>query len=351
MKNKISQNPLLQKILEGAAKSDLLELLFQKNLPFREDEYLEAYASLISDAKYGSRAKESANQIPDRIKLDYIKRRENIDNVSFFIVRYALYENKKDIIQEAVNNQTLPKKILEEIAQNGTSEMLELLIQNQIKMIAYPEILDLIEQNENLNNFVSGKISELREFYLSDEEINTLSEDEVMKEVKAIVSKLESKGISEKGSDESFLDDSDFEIKTQTAIQKINSLKLPQKVKLALEGTKTERMILMRDSNNLVVKSVLASPKLTEEEIIIFLNIKSVDKNIIEKIAKSKEWTKKYTIVLGLVNNPKTPVREAMILVKKLHTRDLRLLSLNRNSNPVIRKFASNLQKQRDRVG
>lgn len=350
MSKSISKNPLLGKIIEGKAKPDLLEMLYEKTLPFREDEYLEAFVILRSDDENGSRSQRSASDIKDRIKLEYIQRREYISEVSLFIVNEALDSKNLEIIHQAVNNQALPNKVLELIAEKGTSEMLELIIQNQIKMIAYPEILDIIEQNRNINNFVTGKIKELRDFYLSDDEINTISEEEVMKEVKAIVSRLENDKIKNKVAGVELFDDSDFEMKSLSAIQKINNLRLPEKVKLALEGTKTERMILMRDPNKLVVKSVLESPKVTEDEIIIFLNIKSVDKNIIEKIAKSKEWTKKYTIVLGLVNNPKTPVREGMNLVKKLHQRDLRLLSLNRNTNPVIKKFASNLQKQRDRV-
>ncbi len=349
-KNIRPQNPLLEKILNGNAGTDLLELLYERNLPFREDEYLEAYVSLIKLDGHRINAHASASGIPKRIKSDYISRREGNSDVFQFIVEEALAKNDIDIIHSAINNQILSKEILEKIAEKGKAEMLELLVQNQIKMIAYPEILDIIEENENLNNFVSGKIKQLKDFYLEDDEINTFSEEEVLKEVRAIVEKLENRKDKTDDEEDEFFDAEDFEIKTLTAIQKINSLKLPQKVKLALEGTKTERMILMRDPNNLVVKSVIESPKITEEEVIIFLNIKSIDKSIIEKIARSKDWTKKYTIVLGLVNNPKTPVREAMTLVKKLHQRDLKLLSINRNASPVIRKFAQNIQKQRDRV-
>jgi hypothetical protein len=71
---------------------------------------------------------------------------------------------------------------------------------------------------------------------------------------------------------------------------------------------------------------------------------------IIGKIANNRDWTKNYTVVLGLVQNPKTPVNRAISFIKQMHTRDLKLLSQDRNISPVIRTLAQNLQKQKERV-
>ena len=49
-------------------------------------------------------------------------------------------------------------------------------------------------------------------------------------------------------------------------VQKIAQMKVAQRVKLALLGTREERSLLIRDSSRVVIRAVLASPKLTDSE-------------------------------------------------------------------------------------
>jgi hypothetical protein len=48
-----------------------------------------------------------------------------------------------------------------------------------------------------------------------------------------------------------------------------------------------------------------------------------------------------------LVHNPKTPVKDALSFVKKLHIRDLQSVSRDKNINPVVRQLAINFYKQK----
>ena len=346
----ISKDPIVEKIVNGDPGEELIELLLSKNLPLRDEEYLETLVFIIPLKKFSDRAGDNFIKIPSHVKLSYIQKKEANHNVARFILTNALHTEDNDIMIAAINNQSLPVDILIMIAEQGSFAVLTALLENQIKMIAYPEIMEAIEENSSADSFIRGKITEIREYYLQEEEVTPIPKEDILEDLQDIADATEIKEILENVDEDNWLAEIAVEEKTLSTLQKINEMRLPDKVKLALEGTKTERMILLRDPSRVVVKSVLSSPKISEDEILIFLNIKSIDKEFIGKIAKSKEWTKKYPIVQGLVRNPKTPITEAMRLTRNLHHRDLVVLSRDRNANPVVKKFAKNLLDQRQGI-
>jgi len=346
----VSKDPIVEKIVSGQASDELLELLVARNLPLKDEEYLETLVFVIPDKKFGDRAGKIFRSTPSTVKLGYIKKKEANHTVARLILTTALHNDDKEILIAAVNNQALPVDMLMMIAEAGSYPTLTALLENQIKMIAYPEIMDAIEQNRVADTFIKGKITEIREYYLNVEKTEPIPEEDILEDLQNIADSAEIKEILEKVDDTEWLAEITVEEKALSTLEKINRMRLPEKVKLALEGTKTERMILLRDPSKVVVKSVLSSPKISEDEVLIFLKIKSIDREFIEKIAKSKEWTKKYPIVQGLVHNPKTPVTEGMRLTRNLHHRDLVILSRDRNANPVITKFAKNLLNQKQGV-
>jgi hypothetical protein len=137
--------------------------------------------------------------------------------------------------------------------------------------------------------------------------------------------------------------------KALTTLQEINSMGISDRIKLALTGSKTHRLILVKDSNKMVSLAVLESPKITTDEIIIMAKNKSIASDLIGRISKNREWIKNYPVIVELVQNPKTPVKSALSFINRLHIRDLKLLSHNKNTSPVIREFAANLFSQRMR--
>ena len=61
-----------------------------------------------------------------------------------------------------------------------------------------------------------------------------------------------------------------------TVLQKTQRMTVVQKVKAALTGSQEERMILVRDSNKLVARAVMQSPKLSEHEVETFASMKDI---------------------------------------------------------------------------
>jgi hypothetical protein len=129
-------------------------------------------------------------------------------------------------------------------------------------------------------------------------------------------------------------------MKSENLLQKIQKLNVGEKVQLATKGGKEIRGILIKDSSKEVVKKVMENPKMTESEVDLIAKSRSVPDDVLRLIAKKKEWMKNYSIMLGLVANPKTPAGVAMPFVKNVKKKDLVLLEKNKNVSQAVRAMA-----------
>ena len=72
MQNLISKNPLVKKIVDGDVESEVFEMLFSRQLPFTEEEYLESLVSLIKRDQYKESALQQLKSIPQQQIPDVI---------------------------------------------------------------------------------------------------------------------------------------------------------------------------------------------------------------------------------------------------------------------------------------
>lgn len=130
-------------------------------------------------------------------------------------------------------------------------------------------------------------------------------------------------------------------------LTRISKLDVGAKAKLARNGDKDARTILIKDANKLVSMAVLANPKLTIQEIEVLAASRNVSDEVLRVIARNHDWCKSYTVIFNLTNNPKTPVALSMIFLPKLITRDLRLLAKSKGIPEAIRTTAKRLNEKR----
>jgi hypothetical protein len=338
----VSKNPLVVQIAEGSANDELLQFLLDKKLAFTDEEYLESLIFVLPKPIFHDRALALLNQIPQSVKENYVQKKDAQLQVVGFILNEALETNHVSTLTMIIQNQYFPTEFLLRIAAQGMAFILEILLENQIRMIAYPEIMEKMELNPECNQFISAKIKELREFYIKPQAAEAIPEKDVLNELTSMITQ-------EQGEDE---ESSQAEIQqtATTALQRINRMSIAQRILLALTGDKTERLILIKDANRMVQLAVIESPKMADDEILIHTRNLSLSGELIGKIANNREWTKNYTIILALVQNPKTPINRAISFIKQLHSRDLKMLIQDRNINPVIRNLAQNLQKAKERI-
>lgn len=133
------------------------------------------------------------------------------------------------------------------------------------------------------------------------------------------------------------------EERSQNIFQKIQKLKVAEKILLALRGGKEVRTLLLRDPNKDVSSSVLENPKLTDTEIEMIAKSRSTPDETLRRITKKREWMKTYSIMCALISNPRTPAGIVLPLIKELRTRDLAILARNRNVSEGVRNTAKKL--------
>jgi hypothetical protein len=134
----------------------------------------------------------------------------------------------------------------------------------------------------------------------------------------------------------------------QTLLQKISRMSVAEKINAALMGSQEERVILVRDSNKIVARAVLQSPKLSDQEVENIATMKNVSEEVLRLVAMNRKFIRSYSVARNLINNPRTPIDTGLPLIRRMNARDLKELSRNKNVAEVIRSMANKLVRQKE---
>jgi hypothetical protein len=169
----------------------------------------------------------------------------------------------------------------------------------------------------------------------------------VTAEQKAQLHELRSTAIDHGALAEAALDAEPDLGKRQTLLQRLATMTVAQRVQFAFKGGSEARRTLIRDSNKVVQRAVLQSPRLTDQEVEAFASMSSLTDEILRLIAKNRNFRKNYVVVRNLMNNPKTPLDVSLHMLPILNPLDLKRLCTNKNIPETLRSTANKLQLQR----
>jgi hypothetical protein len=137
------------------------------------------------------------------------------------------------------------------------------------------------------------------------------------------------------------------ESRRRTLLQRLAGMNVAQRVKFAMMGGSDARRTLIRDTNKVVQRAVLQSPRITDQEIEGFAAMSSLTDEILRLIANNRKFRKNYSVVRNLVNNPKTPLDVSLHLLPVINPVDLKRLLTNKNVPETLRTTAGKLQRTR----
>ena len=140
------------------------------------------------------------------------------------------------------------------------------------------------------------------------------------------------------------LEESDHVKKMEASL---SGLSVSRKIRIATLGNANQRAVLVRDSNRLVVMAVLKSPGMGDSEIIRFSKARSLPDEAVRYIANRRDWTKLYQVKLNLVNNPRTPMQDALRFLNHLRPHDVRMLENSRDIPRALVTAAKQLRSKR----
>jgi hypothetical protein len=348
-------NPLVEQFRRGGVARELRLMAAQGALPLKPEDLVEMWTDLVQDGDEAVRAaaEHSLREFAETEFLPILKSRETPAAVLIWAVTHR---PERELRAVMLQNTSLPDETIESLAPTLPQELAELVVINQTRLLRRTSLLVAIEANAALSNDQKRRLRELRETFRIGEVPPPGAPAEAPpppeaahKEEAPPEEELAPLGEVFLTEDEALVRYLSDEERKQTekvsAVQKIYRLNTAEKLITALKGSREERAILIRDPNRLVATAVIGSPKVTEAEVESFSAMKNISDEILRKISRNPEWTKRYVVVNNLVRNPRTPIGVALTFVPRLNPRDIKAVAVDRNVPEPVRKMAQKFVK------
>lgn len=285
------------------------------------DERVELLAILAADTDAGmaERARNAALAQPLSSFVTALSR-SDVDP-RFFVYCAANLGEKPEIADAMAKNLNCPSSLLVGAASHLTTEGIQALLDNLAWVEHSPQLVQALHKSTAATAAQREALDDMMKGELSEKEIEAATDGEA------------------------------DPVKRKTLTQKLAFMTVVQRLTLALKGGREERMLLIRDPNKLVQKSVLQSPRLTDTEVESFAGMANLSAEVLRTISLNRLFMKNYTIVRNLVFNPKTPLDISLHLFTRLTITDLIKLGANKNVPDTVRSMAQKLVRKRKSGG
>lgn len=348
---------ILRGILKGQVPRQVRLFAAQGLLPVSRDDLFRIQVVLAADpdSELASVAADSVRAVEEGWIVEWVRTSGEVDPIVLDLL--VRVRREEGIWAAVAANRSVSDETLRVLAAHGTPVVQDIVITNQVRVMSCLELLDDLRANPQASQVVLRRVREFEEEFIDKLASDRLAEEELDRSGASIGEALAA--LREIGAH--IPDDAGMpyappvDPPLEDAVQRAGlsthgqllMMNTKERIVRALKGTREERAILVNSRNRLVVRAVLASPKLTNQEIERFAAARSVSEEVVRVIASNPRWTRAYAVALALVQNPKTPVQTSLRLLQRLALRDVGRLSKNRNVNPVVRKQAANLWSRR----
>jgi hypothetical protein len=400
-----SDNPVVKAIIAQTAPRPAQLAAARGALPLPQADLLEALVFLVKsdDPELSNSARQTlgSQSVEDFLRLAESK------EISPNILAY-LAENKEiphAIHEQIVLNPNTPDDSIVKLAkETSDGSLLELISFNQQRLIAVPELIEVILKNPSHTPEAERRVSETkREFFekergakqiadelrargqeaaaefveqaefadelVEEETVGKLTVDDVMflaNYIEVPDAELDDSWLSleyiediyeeteeqrqaniKKIIGELKVDGDEVTSERVSMIQKIMGMKMKDRIKYAMKGDREVRTILIRDANRLVCTAVVQNNRITEQEIEKIASMRTVPEDVLRQIAINRNFARSYAISHNLARNPRTPISHVFTILTRLQTRDLIAMSKNRNISDAVRRQALRFSQAR----
>ncbi len=330
-----SQSSLREQVRSGGNRQ--LQLLAAEGmLPLPPEELIALQVDLAQgeDAEVAGRARTSLQSVDVRLAKAFLEREAGEEVLGWFAE-----EGAHPVLLEAVlRRRDVPRRLLARLARRLPPDLQEILLLRQDAIIEEPFILEALEENPEVSGYSLRRIAEFREHLLPRQRSAPApSAFEEMDDAALEAALDEVRPLPESG-------EIDTE-KTKLSEGQIRMLPVPARLKLTRGAPRTLRTILLRDSNAQVAVSVIINNNLTDQEVEQTAASRAVVDEVLQMIAKKRDWVAKYHVAKALVFNPRTPLATAVRLVSRLSVRDLKELGRDRNVPDAVRSTGLRLYR------
>lgn len=394
-----STNPVVKSIVAGNAPPAARSAAARGLLPLPQADLLEVLVHLRSDSD--AEVAQAAQATLDAQQPDDLLNAARDSEIAPAVLGYlASLGSAGHAIHEAVaNNINTPDQAIALLAGITTeASLLELVTLNQQRLIRAPEIINAILLNPARSSEAERRAMETRREFFEKErgarqiaqelrargnsaaaeffetaELTPVSGDMSLDDAWVIAQHIE---VADEDIDDSwlareFIEDMLIETPEQTAanaqavinaerlegdasperislIRRIMFMTVKDRVKLGIKGDREARGILIRDANKIVATGVIHNPRLTDQEVENISSMRTVAEEVLRLIGSNRAWARSYPIIHNLARNPRTPLATSIHILPRIHTKDLKSISLSRNVPEAVRRQALRLSEMRE---
>lgn len=391
-----STNPAVQAIISGAAPHQARLAAASGLLPLPQSDLLEVLVVLrqSDDSEIATAAKATLDGQDSEDLLAAAKS----DETSVAVLDYlaTISQNSRQIHEAVIlNNKTSDQAIAGLAASTSEASLLELIANNQQRLVRFPKIIDAILSNSDRPPEAERRARETkREFFEKERGAQQIAQELRTRGKNAAAEFFESSDLTAGLSVEdawliaSHIEVSDADLDTSwlpseryeellaetpeehaanfkrvleseklefgevpaervTLIRSLMFMNAKDRMKMAMKGDREARGILIRDSNRVVATAVIQNPRVTDQEVENIAAMRTVADEVLRLIAMNRNWARSYSIIHNLVRNPRTPIPTVISKLPHIRTKDLKNLSQNRNVSEAVRRQALRLSQAR----
>lgn len=257
-------------------------------------------------------------------------------------------KSNRALVEVIVLNPATADDTLSELARAATSGLVDLIAQNEERLLRGPQIIAAMYKNPNARMSTVDRVVELA--VRAQVKVDIPAWDEICRAVVGGAQQSETQPQPE-NSDELFASAAARVAEQEGAEASagdakdlpISQMPVQMKIRLATLGNRFARAQLIRDRNGAVSMAAIKSPGVTDAEASKYASNSALSDDVITYIANRRDWTKLYNVKLSLVMNPKTPIPKAMSFMNFMREKDLRSIARSKGIPSAVAAQAKKL--------
>jgi len=309
------------------------------------------------DAEVKSRARESLEGLPAGVR-DAVLSGPTHPAVLSYLAR--VHADDAEACERLALNPACDDSTIEFLAHQTHRRVVDILCNNQQRMLRHPAIVDALGDNPLTGRAQIDRILSFlgldrpdTEAAESNERMDDWPDPDDLTDEAARAALAALLGDDASDFDTALLEEHEEELSEEdrgSLYQRIGTMSVMQKIKLARMGNKEARGLLIRDKNKIVATAAIRSPRINDSEIASYAKSRNLCDDVIRVIASNREWTRSYQVKMGLATNPKCPPPTAMKFVNHLQDRDLRFLMKSKDVPSAVSNHARRLLAKKGKI-
>ena len=352
-------SPQAQRYASREAPLDARHLAARGALPLPPVELATVLFALLHDpdAEVKSTARESLEGLPREICCLVLSGDAHPALLSHLA---HVFKDDGELMERLALNPAASDATLAFLASLPCHRVVEIVANNQQRLLRCPEIVDALGDNPATSRAVIDRVLSFlgidrpaAEVYEDGDAFADLPDAGEITDESALAALRALLGNDAEDLARELVEEPEGEIgeaERNNLFKLVQTMTVMQKIKLARMGNAEARGLLVRDTNKIVATAAVRSPKLNDNEILQYAKMRNVCEDVLRVLVSNREFTRSHAVKLALVTNPKTPRSAAMKFLNYLGDKELRTIMKSKDVPSAISTHARRILTKKGKL-